>query len=169
MLHSYKRVRINAQRSEGLWPLVGFCVSLAQLRWKVKVKTLRWKLFFFFLTDTWLLGGCLRCFGQINVQIVTSNIKGPQVEQVVEHLLGVGSPRVPSLLLRRRERKEANGRNSSERILKLKSIEVSFKTWQIILLFLIEGITNGGLSDQSLCLQRSQATALLSLCLRHDL
>lgn len=88
---------------------------------------------------------------------------------MVEHLLGVGSPRVPSLLLRRRERKEANGRNSSEKILKLKSIEVSFKTWQIILLYLIEGITNGGLADQSLCLQRSQATALLSLCLRHDL
>lgn len=102
----------------------------------------------------------------------TSNIKGPQVEQVVEHLLSVGYPlpRVPSLVLRRREKKETDGRNSSEKILKLKSIEVSFKTWQIILLFLIEGVTNGGLSDhQSLCLQRSQATALLSLRLRHDL
>ena len=72
-------------------------------------------------------------------------------------------PPVSSLVLRRREKKEADGRNSSEEILKLKSLGVSFKTWQIILLFLIEGITNGGLSDQSLCLQRSQATALLSL------
>lgn len=49
---------------------------------------------------------------------------------MVEHLLSVGypPPPVPSLVLRRREKKEMDERNSSEKILKLKSIEVSFKT-----------------------------------------